>query len=108
VLDHSEANWNGLLNAAVRKAKALSKAKGELKPLIIIPYTEGEKTDEDYRFLADVGISIQGQDANAAWKAGRHISRKLGLPLNVTFVWREKEGAAFPGITGRLAIAASK
>jgi hypothetical protein len=107
-LDHGDSNWNGLLNAAVRQAKAHAKAKGELKTLIIIPHVEGEKTDEGYRFLSDIGISVQGQDANGAWKAACHIAQKLGLPLTVTFVWREKEGAAFPGVTGRLAIAPRK
>ena len=107
-LDHSDANWNGLLNAAIRQAKAHAKAKGELKPLIIIPYVESEKTDEGYRFLSDIGISVQGQDANGAWKAACHIAQKLGLPLSVTFVWREKESAAFPGVTGRLSVAPRK
>jgi hypothetical protein len=57
-------------------------------------------------FLPELGISIQGQDANGAWRAACHIAQKLGLQLSATFVWREKEGAAFPGITGRFSIAA--
>ena len=107
-LDHSEANWNGLLNAAVRQAKAHAKSPAELKRFIIIPYVEGQKTDEGYRFLADIGLSVQAQDANGGWKASCHIAQQLGLPLEVMFVWREKEGAAFPGITGRLSIAPRK
>jgi hypothetical protein len=63
--------------------------------------------DEGYRFLSDIGISIQGQDSNGSWKGARHIAQKLGLQLSVTFKWREKEGAVFPGVTGRLAIAAA-
>ena len=102
LLLHGQANWNGLLNAAVREAKARAKSANELKQLIIVPFVDGQKTKEGYRFLSDVGISVQGQDANGAWKAAYHIAERLSLALTVTFVWREKEGAAFPGVTGRL------
>ena len=47
------------------------------------------------------------QDSNGSWKGARHIAQKLGLQLSVTFRWREKEGAAFPSVTGRLSIAAA-
>jgi len=103
-LDHRQANWNGLLDAAVRVAKSSAKSAGELKQLVIIPCVEGKKEDEGYRYLADVGISVQGQDANGAWKAACHIAQKLGLPLTATFVWREKEAAAFPGVAGRFSV----
>jgi hypothetical protein len=107
-LDHGQSNWNGLLNAAVRHAKAQAKSTKELKQLVIIPYVEGLKADEGYRFLPDVGISIQGQDSNGAWKAACHVAQKLNLPVSATFVWREKEGAAFPGVTGQLAVVQRK
>ena len=105
-LEHSQANWNGLLNATVREAKGRAKSTTELKQLVVIPHTDGKKVDEGYRFLSELGFSIQGQDANGAWKAACHIAQRLALPLAVTFVWREKEGAAFPGVTGRLSIPA--
>src|SRR5271166_475280 len=107
-LEHGQANWNGLLNVAVREAKGRSKSAADLKQLIVIPYVEGRKEDEGYRFLPEIGLSIQGQDANGGWKAACHIARKLGVAAAATFVWREKEGAAFPGVTGQLSVAARK
>lgn len=104
-LEHRQANWNGLLDAAVREAKARANKASELKQLIVIPYVEGPKTNEGFRFLSDAGVSVQGQDANGAWKGACHIAQRLGLAIAATFVWREKEGAAFPGVTGRLAVA---
>lgn len=103
-LEHGEANWNGLLNAAVRVAKSRAKSVSELKQFVIIPFVEGQKVDEGYRYFPELGISVQGQDANGAWKAIRHIAQKLGLQLTTTFIWREKEGAAFPGVTGRFVV----
>jgi hypothetical protein len=103
-LDHGQINWNGLLNAAIKTAKSKTKTAAELKQLVIIPHVEGQKTDEGYRYLPDLKLSVQGQDANGAWKAACHIAQKLGLPLMVRFVWREKDGAALPGITGQFTI----
>jgi hypothetical protein len=105
-IEHSQANWNGLLNAAVRMAKGRAKSSDELKQLIIVPFVAGKKTVDGYRYLSDIDISIQAQDANAAWKAACYVAQKLGLQLSVTFVWREKEGAAFPGVTGQFSTAA--
>jgi len=107
-LEHRQANWNGVLDAAIREAKACAKSPSELKQLIIIPFVEGPKTNEGFRFLSDAGVSVQGQDANGAWKGACHIAQQLSLAIAVTFVWREKEGAAFPGVTGRLAVASDR
>jgi hypothetical protein len=103
-LEHGQTNWNGLLNTAVRTAKSRAKTAADLKQLVIIPYLNGQKTDEGYRYLPELGLSVQGQDANGAWKAACHIAQKLGLPLTARFVWREKNGAAFPGITGQFSV----
>ena len=103
-LPHGEVNWNGLLNAAVRLAKAKAKTTADLKKLVTVNFVAGQKTDEGYRFLSDVGLSVQGQDANGAWKGACHVAQQLGCKLNTTFIWRDKDGAAFPGITGQFNI----
>jgi hypothetical protein len=103
-LERREANWNGLLNAAVRKAKENAKSAVALKRLMAVNFVEGSKADEGYRFLSDVGLSVQGQDANGAWRAACHVARELNCPLKVTFIWRDKEGAAFPGMTGQFSM----
>lgn len=103
-LQRGEANWNGLLNVAVRAARANAKSTADLKRLLIVNFVERQKADEGYRFLSDVGISVQGQDANGAWKGACHVAQQLGCELKATFVWREKEGAAFPGTTGQFHI----
>jgi len=103
-LTRSEANWNGLLDAAIRAAKGKAKSTADLKKLVIVNFVEGRKSDEGYRFLSDIGLSVQGQDANGAWKGACHVAQQLGCKLTVTFIWRDKEGAAFPGTTGQFRI----
>jgi hypothetical protein len=103
-LARGEANWNGLLYAAIREAKARAKSPTDLKKFVIVNFVEGEKSNDGYRFLSDIGLSAQGQDANGAWRAACHIAQQLGCELKAIFIWREKEGAAFPGVTGEFHI----
>jgi len=100
-LPKPKATWNGLLAECVKRAVASVSDPGDIRSLITINYTAGKKEDEGYRYLPDTGVSIQGQDANAAWGATRHILLSLTLSAEVTFVWRNKNDAAFPGQVGR-------
>ena len=104
-LDRGEASWNGLLRAAVRKAKATTKSMVDLKRLVAANLVEGSKTDDGYRFLSDVGLSVQQQESNSAWRVACQVAQQVGCPLKVTFIWRDKDGAAFPGVTGRFSMA---
>lgn len=103
-LDHSQSNWNSLLVATIREAKQRTKSADELKQFVIVNFVNGKKDDDGYRFIPDIGISVQQQDANAAWRATCHIAQRLGVSLLVTFTWRQKEGAAFPGEIGKLSV----
>jgi hypothetical protein len=104
-LERREVNWNGLIYAAVRKAKRETKSAADFKQLLAVNVVEGPKSDKGYRFLSDIGLSVQGQDANTAWRAARHVAQQLGCPLKVNFLWPDKEDAAFPGIMGQFFMA---
>jgi hypothetical protein len=97
--------WNGLLFDLIRRIpKDRLETPEEARRLIIVNFVTGKKEDEGYRFLPGLGISVQGQDANDSWKGASHIAQKLGVPVEVEFLWRMKEGAVLPGSTGRLAV----
>ncbi len=99
-----DASWNALLVEAIKRARA--RGHEELRRVVIVNYVRGRKEDEGYKYLADVGISVQGQDANGAWRGTFHIAQQLGLGLEVDFVWRHKDGAARPGEFGTLRLSA--
>ena len=65
---------------------------------------EGVKADEGYTPCEDLGVSIQGQDANHAWQAAAALAKALRVTVKVWFQWRIKPGAKFPGKRGLLAI----
>lgn len=97
--------WNGLLFHLVRLIPKDRLAKpDEARRLIIVNFVPGKKEDEGYRFVPEHGISVQGQAANDAWKGASHVAQKLGVQVEVEFLWRMKEGAELPGVTGRLSV----
>ncbi len=66
---------------------------------------EGRKTDDGYRPVPDLSISVQNLPATEACGALVTVARALGIAVDVGFEWRDKEGAAFPGERARLQIA---
>lgn len=103
-LGRGQDNWNGLLNVAVREAASRAKSPSEFKHMMVVNYVAGVKSNEGYRPLSGTDVSVQGQDANGAWRAACHIAQQLDCDLSVKFAWREKDGAAFPGVTGQMTV----
>jgi hypothetical protein len=99
-----KVTWNGLLFEMLRRAKSRISNGDDARRLILVNFVSSRKEDEGYRFIPEIGLSVQGQDANSAWRGACHIARQLGIPIEVEFLWRHKDGAAFPGVTGKLSV----
>ncbi len=96
------ANWNSIMDRAINFAFHKLKDTDKVSELILAKHIKGEKTDQGFRYLKDVGISVQGQDANTAWKTAASIIKALGVTAEVTFAWYDNPKAAKPGETGKL------
>jgi hypothetical protein len=70
-LARGDANWNGLLDAAVREARAKTKSSADLKKLLIVNFVEGEKSNEGYRLLSDV--DDLGAGPGREWRLERRL-----------------------------------
>jgi hypothetical protein len=96
------ANWKQLLDAAlIHAAKKIDDFNG-LKRLAAVNIVKGRKADEGYHYLPEADLSVQGQDANAAWRGVMSIAQNLKCPVDVSFMWRSKEGAEHPGKAGSM------
>jgi hypothetical protein len=96
-------NWNEV----VRKAHELAFQKvgrdfDKLRVLTSANIVKGRKTDDGYSPLGDLGFSIQGVASNDAVRIICGIARKLNLPTEIFFEWRDKAGATYPGEAGLL------
>lgn len=100
----NEAYWNHLLFAVIREAKK-SLSQEKVTELIVCNHVIGKKEKDGYKYLEDVGISVQGQDANGAWKAIYHIVQALNFSVDVVFKWQDNVKASAPGEHARFLIA---
>lgn len=101
-------NWNGLLDETLRRAMKEVKDFDKLRRICPVNMVKGKKNDEGYNHLSDINVSVQGQDANGACRGIVTAAQALGFELNIGFMWRHKEGAAFPGERARLHVPAAK
>ena len=100
----AKANWNSVLEQMLIRAIKLVGTFDKLRQLFPVNLVKGRKEDEGYRYLSDINVSVQGQDANAAGGGIVTAAQGLGTALEVGFMWRHKEGAAHPGERARIMI----
>ena len=95
--------WNDLVRIA--HVQAYAKA-GNFESLLSVSHAQLRKGDHSgdsgFHFVPEIGISIQGVDANKAWEYSLRLAQYLKVPLVARVEWRHKEDAAFPGETGIL------
>ena len=66
--------------------------------MLIVNSIAGRKDDNGYKYLPEIGISVQGQDANGAWRQTYELASRFGMSLEVLFTWQAMYGnQAFSG-----------
>jgi hypothetical protein len=95
-------NWNSIMDRVIHFASCKFKDTDKVSELVLAKHVKGEKTDQGYRYLKEVGISVQGQDANNALKTTANIIKALGVRAEITFAWYDNPKAVKPGETGKL------
>lgn len=102
-LPASEAWWNTFLFKLVREAAKTMKVE-ELSGVLFINHEMGLKQTNGYKHLPDVGVSIQGQDANSAWKQSYELLKTLKAPAEIDFTWQDNVKAAHPNKRGKFVV----
>ncbi len=102
------SNWNDLVDTAHRHAMTRLKTYDALRAATLSNMVQGQKTDSGFHHLSDINVSIQGIDADLAWRNTLNMARRIGVPVRVEFEWRDKPNAAHPGERGYLAWAPKK
>jgi len=95
-------NWAHLLLAmiAALKAKGLSSAK--LVSELQVSAKTAQYVKEGYKYYPELGISVQGQAAQGAWKEIERIATKWAIPVEAEFQWRQNAKAQYPSRSGLL------
>jgi hypothetical protein len=98
------ANWNLLRDELLRRSVRRVKTLERVRQVCPVNFVEGRKLDEGYHYLADINLSVQGMDANGACQAIVTAAQVCGIPVDICFMWRLREGAANPGQRARLQV----
>jgi len=93
--------WNALVRCAVKQALKNNVSISHLKELGV-RVEKGQKTNEGFRPLTDMNVSVQGVGADKAWYLAWRLAKELNSEIMVGFKWRERAGAAHPGEQGLL------
>lgn len=96
------SNWNDLVRVAHIAAFNKAGSFDELRNATHAQIRNGSHSDSGYRYLPEIGISVQGVDANHAWTYSIRLAQYLNSPIRATVEWRHNEKAAHPGERGIL------
>ena len=100
--DLTKPNWAKLMLRVIACVKAKGYTGQKLVTELQIPAQIKPYDEEGYTHHADLGISVQGQSAQDAWKEASRLAAKHGIPVEVRFQWRDNPKAQYPGRTGIL------
>ena len=98
----SAYNWNNLVHATHREVMETPGSFDELSQISISNIIKGKYTYSGYLYYKDMDISIQGVNANTAWKHALELAQKSEINIKVIFQWRKNKGASNPGGKGIL------
>lgn len=98
-----QTNWNRIVDKAHELAVQEGMSIEDLLKFSLSNVVLGENKNNGFHYVPSLGISVQGVDANYAWRNTLHLIRKLGLPIEIYFEWRNKEGVEFSGEKAKLA-----
>jgi hypothetical protein len=95
-------NWASLLIEMIAAVKAKGLSGDKLVAELQVPAKARSYSDEGFRYYPDLGISVQGQSAQDAWKEVERLAKKWKISVEAQFQWRQKDKAQHPGLSGLL------
>lgn len=103
-IDRNSCYWNNIMMRVIVAAGKAGKSSDELFDMLFVNRERGQKSDFGFKYLDEVGFSVQGQDSNAAFRQCFDLADKMGFKLDITFRWQPKDDAAFPNRQGRASV----
>ena len=100
----AKPNWNLLLREILTLAMTELSDLEQVRRICPVNMVQARKEDDGYSYLPAIDISVQAQDANSACQTVVTAAQGLGVALEIGFMWRLKDDAAFPGRRARLTV----
>ncbi|MEP9355140.1 hypothetical protein ABLE93_16255 [Xanthobacter sp. KR7-65] len=94
--------WSSILITIISQVKKKGIDGERLVQELRIPAKAQPYDKEGFKFLPELGISVQGQAAPECWKEVDRLAKKWRIPVSVEFQWRDNPKAQHPGRRGVL------
>ena len=94
--------WATILLSVVGRLKDKGLTGEKLRAELGVPSKGGCYEEEGFRYYPHLGISVQGQAAQDAWKEVERLANKWRIPVSVEFEWRQNPKAQYPGKKGHI------
>ena len=85
-------NWNLLQEEALERAMKRFNDFDQVSRLSQTNIVRGRKEIHGYRYVPDLGISIQGSSAQTAFKTLVSVARELAIGIEIALAWPGGEG----------------
>ncbi|UHS56025.1 T4SS efffector SepA family protein [Agrobacterium vaccinii] len=100
MLKRTDTYWNNILIVMIKHLAAKGLNPEEVASCITSNTKIGEVTNNGYKYIPEAGISVQGLDANTAWRTIERLAMVDGQSVDVKFRWQHKEGLENAGVIG--------
>lgn len=100
MLKRADTYWNNILVIMVKHLAAKGLKPEDIAACISSNTKIGEVKNNGYKFIPEAGISLQGLDANTAWRTIATLAAVDGQSVDVKFRWQHKEGLEHAGVIG--------
>lgn len=95
-----ERYWSTLLAEIIKAAGKQGASPGEIVSTLQTPAAKGKSTGAGYQFVPEAGVSFQQLNSSRTWKECYRLAKRWDVPVEVRWIWLEKEGAFAPGAAG--------
>jgi hypothetical protein len=98
----TKMNWAHFLLAMIAAIKAKGLSGQKLVSELQVNAKTTPYSSDGYKYYPELGISVQGQAAQDAWKEIERMATKWAIPVEAEFQWRQNAKAQHPGRSGLL------
>jgi len=85
------SSWSGLVRLGVGFALNQGRPFSELCDILESRLIEGSHKKSGFTPVPGTNVSVQGMDANKAWRDALRLAQTLNCPLEVSFRWQDSE-----------------
>lgn len=95
-------NWISLIHILLKKLILEDRPVNDIKKISNLNIVKGNLSENGFCLIEGTSYSIQGVSANRGAQAILLLAKEYDKKIEIDFIWRDKQGAAFPNQNGKI------